>query len=629
METLLDEMRDGRRQVAQETVNLLLQSVDCLRDMLIAVREGAGVERQRVLHLQHHYERLLSGAAEAASESGSPSPVVASAGLTAPPPGGWHILFRPQPHMLQSGNDPVRMFRELETLGALAVRADTSRLPAFADLDPEECYLGWELTLLDNVSLEQLHDVFAWVEGDCELYITPLQGAAAGGQRQGAGEVGSPDENPRHPCEDVDSDAGQASSDRRSLVADHRSGGERRSSVDRRTGASTAETTSIRVSIDKIDALVNMVGELVITQAMLTQLGEHFTMSRLDKLRDGLDQLERNTRELQESVMRIRMVPISFAFHRFPRLVHDLSQQLGKKVELKMSGEQTELDKTVMEKIGDPLVHLVRNALDHGIEPPALRQAAGKPETGLLHLHAYHQGGNILIEVSDDGAGLQREKLLRKACAQGLLGEDESLPDEKLYDVIFQPGFSTAEAVSDVSGRGVGMDVVRRNIKELGGQVDVRSQEGHGTTFTIRLPLTLAILDGQLVRVGQEIYIIPLVSIVESLQIESALLNTMAGQAELYKFRNDYLPIVRLHDLFHLAVDRTELAGALLVVVEAGGHRVGLVVDELLGQQQIVIKSLESNFKRVAGVSGATILGDGTVALILDIAGLIDVSQHS
>ena len=293
-----------------------------------------------------------------------------------------------------------------------------------------------------------------------------------------------------------------------------------------------------------------------------------------------------------------------------------------------MSGEQTELDKTVIEKIGDPLVHLVRNALDHGIEPPAVRQAAGKPATGLIHLHAYHQGGNIVIEISDDGAGLNSAKLLHKARERGLIGADESPSEEKIYDVIFQPGFSTAETVSDVSGRGVGMDVVRRNIHELGGHIEVRSQEGQGTTFTIRLPLTLAILDGQLVRVGQEIYIIPLVSIIESLQIEPGLVSAVAGQVELYSLRSDYIPMIRFADVFGVTPDHTDLSHALLVVVEGAGQRVGLVVDELLGQQQVVIKSLETNFKRVEGLAGATILGDGTIALILDMAGLIALSHR-
>jgi len=296
---------------------------------------------------------------------------------------------------------------------------------------------------------------------------------------------------------------------------------------------------------------------------------------------------------------------------------------------LKISGEGTELDKTVMEKIGDPLVHLVRNSLDHGIEAPDVRAAKGKPETGVVHLNAYHQGGNIVIEISDDGGGLPADKILAKAQQRGLVAEGETLSREKILELIFEPGFSTAEEVSDVSGRGVGMDVVRRNIKDLGGTIEVRSEPDRGSTFVIRLPLTLAILDGQLLSVGAETFIMPLVSIVESLQLDAAMVSSVAGSAEMYRLREDYVPIVRLYELFDIKPDATRLQDSLLVVVEYDGHKIGLLVDELLGQQQVVIKSLETNFKRVEGLSGATILGDGTVALILDVGGLITMSDNS
>jgi two-component system chemotaxis sensor kinase CheA len=361
---------------------------------------------------------------------------------------------------------------------------------------------------------------------------------------------------------------------------------------------------------------------------MLDQIGESFDNDKIENLRSGLAQLERNTRELQESVMRIRMLPISFSFSRFPRLVHDLSTQLGKKVNLVLSGEQTELDKTVLEKISDPLVHLVRNALDHGIEMPAERVAQGKPETGTLRLHAFHQSGNIMIQIKDDGAGFNVDKIRSKAIEKRLIGADETLTDEQIYEFIFHPGFSTAIQVSDLSGRGVGMDVVRRNIRSLGGSIDVYSRNGQGTTFTIRLPLTLAILDGQLIRVGQQIYILSLLSIVESLRVNKKYVNELAGQAEVYKLRDEYIPILRLYDLFEIETDLTNLEQGLLVIVEGDGQKLGLFVDELLSQQQIVIKSLETNYKQIQGISGATILGNGEVALILDTSGLLH-SFHS
>ncbi len=385
--------------------------------------------------------------------------------------------------------------------------------------------------------------------------------------------------------------------------------------------------SSIRVDIAKVDSLINLVGELVITQSMLGQFDDDSTPTNFAKLREGLAQLERNTRELQESVMRIRMLPISFSFNRFPRLVRDLSSKLGKEVELRIIGEQTELDKTVLEKIGDPLVHLVRNSLDHGIETPDTRMTAGKPAYGTLTLAARHEGGNIVIEIVDDGAGINTDILLAKARERGIVGADETMSEEAIRDLIFHPGFSTAKEVSDVSGRGVGMDVVRRNIKELGGVIELESTVGVGTTIRIRLPLTLAILDGQLVRVGNQTYIVPLVSIIESLQATSDRVKSVAGSAELYRLRGEYIPIIRLYELFGVEAQSTVLEQGLLVVVEGEGRRACIFVDELLGQQQVVIKSLETNYRKVDGISGATILGDGTVAMIIDAGGVIGLAR--
>jgi two-component system chemotaxis sensor kinase CheA len=385
----------------------------------------------------------------------------------------------------------------------------------------------------------------------------------------------------------------------------------------------SGDSGSIRVATEKVDNIINLVGELLITQSMLSSFADGIDPNDLDRLRQGLSQLARNTRELQESVMQIRMLPISFAFNRFPRIVHDLSRKLAKKVELKLSGEGTELDKTVLEKITDPLVHLVRNALDHGLEIPERRIAAGKHETGTLELAAFHEGGNIIIEVRDDGAGLNKAKILQKARERALVAPDQELTDEQIDNLIFMPGFSTAEQISDVSGRGVGMDVVRRNINDLGGYVQISSKEGLGSTIRIRLPLTLAILDGQLVRVGKEIYVISLLAIVETIQVARERVNTLVGRTEVFRLRDEYLPVVKLCDQFGVEPDSRSAEDGLLVVLEADGKRVGVLVDDLLAQQQVVIKSLESNFKSVAGIAGATILGDGTVALIIDAPGLI------
>lgn len=391
--------------------------------------------------------------------------------------------------------------------------------------------------------------------------------------------------------------------------------------------APASETSSIRVSIEKVDQMINLVGELVITQAMLAQTASQFDPVVFEKLHSGMNQLERNTRDLQESVMSIRMMPISFVFSRYPRVVRDLASKLNKRVELKTVGENTELDKGLIEKIADPLTHLVRNSLDHGIEVPEKRTAAGKPAQGTITLRAFHQGGSIVIEVSDDGAGLNRGKILAKARERGLPVHD-GMTDQEVWLLIFEAGFSTADTVTDVSGRGVGMDVVKRNIQGMGGRIDIESAFGVGTRISIRLPLTLAILDGLSVAVGGQMFIVPLNYIIESLQPTAADIKTVSGHGRVVQVRGEYLPVIALHEIFNLHPNVTEVHEGILVILEAEGHKAALFVDDLVGQHQVVIKSLESNYRRVQGVSGATIMGDGKVALILDTAALVMTSQQ-
>jgi two-component system chemotaxis sensor kinase CheA len=381
----------------------------------------------------------------------------------------------------------------------------------------------------------------------------------------------------------------------------------------------TAET-SIRVSVDKIDGLINLVGELVITQAMLKQVSGLLDQAQCERLFAGLDLLERNTRDLQEAVIGVRMLPVDAVFRRFPRLVRDLSARLGKQVRLRTIGEGTELDKGLIERIADPLVHLVRNSIDHGLELPDARREAGKDETGTITLAASHQGGHIVIEVSDDGRGLNRERILAKAAERGL-AVPENPSDSQVWDLIFQPGFSTAEAVTDLSGRGVGMDVVRRNIQALGGEVQLESASGSGTRVVIRLPLTLAILDGMGVSVGEETLILPLGYVLEALQPQAEDVRTVAGDGRVLRVRGEYLPIVSLNDYYRYG--QSEAEDPLVVVVEADGQKLALEVDELIGQQQVVVKNIENNYRRIDGISGATILGDGRVALIVDVGGLV------
>ena len=618
METLLEKLRSDECTVTQGIVDCLLQAVDFLQNMLSRVKDGSGHDAERGGRLRAQLEEILeNGNRGRVTASSVPKKTEAAhAGHAAR---GWYIKFRPYRHLLTTGNDPLPMLRELSLLGDLDVSIDVSRLPRYQDLDPEACFLGWDLMLHGAIPRTQVAEIFEWVESDCDLEITPVDGNTSQANPGLSGEVVPI--QPGDPAPHASRFSAPATGPAPSAV-------EAYSVVERRKNPSAGDASSIRVNIEKIDALINIVGELVITQSMLSQIGEDLAASKIDKLRDGLIQLARNTRELQESVLGIRMLPISFSFNRFPRLVRDMSQQLCKKIDLTVSGEQTEIDKTVLEKLSDPLVHLVRNSLDHGIELPEVRKACGKDETGRVHLHAYHQGGTIVIEVADDGAGLNKAKILQAAHEQGIIGEHGALAEDGIHELIFQPGFSTADTITDISGRGVGMDVVRRNIKDLGGSIEIESEEGLGSTFTIRLPLTLAILDGQLVRIGRHIYSIPLVSIVESLQVAPKCVSRITGKGEIYKLRADYLPIIRLYEVFNVVPDSERIESGILVVVEDDGQRAGIYIDELLAQQQVVIKSLETNYTRVPGISGATILGDGTVALILDVPGVVELSRN-
>jgi two-component system chemotaxis sensor kinase CheA len=399
---------------------------------------------------------------------------------------------------------------------------------------------------------------------------------------------------------------------------------------ERKPAAATAPVgdTSIRVGIDKVDQLINLVGELVITQAMLAQSAQGVDPVVFERLHTGLAQLERNTRDLQETVMSIRMMPMSVVFSRFPRVIRDLSQKLGKQVELKTSGESTELDKGLIERITDPLTHLIRNSLDHGIEMPEDRKAKGKQPVGTITLSAYHQSGNIVIEVGDDGAGLNRDKILSKARERGLPVHD-NMTDGEVWMLIFEAGFSTADQITEVSGRGVGMDVVKRNITSMGGRVEISSMQGVGTRMTVRLPLTLAILDGMSVAAGKETYIIPLGYVIESLQAEKDMIKSVSGVERLIQVRDEYLPVIALHEIFRIPQAITKLNEGIMVIVEADGIKAALFIDALVGQHQVVIKSLEANYRKVAGVAGATIMGDGHVALILDVAALVHLARQN
>ena len=626
VETLLDLIRSDQFVMEPDHVDLFLRSVDCIRTMINQLESGETCDMEIADELKVAFELLLDGDQISGVSSDAD---VSNGGAQEENIGakGWQIYFKPELDILRTGNDPVRMFRELSELGELSTSAVTDEIPPISSIDPEACYMAWNLTLLGGATEEQVNEVFEWVVDDSELTITPLlSGEERGEDEPEAVKVkeSAATEMSKSALEPVKETVVEEPSELQISTAT----AAKKTMVNTPTVKKEAKTesASIRVGTDKIDDLINMVGELVITQSMLSELGKDFAIENMPKLMEGLEQLGMHTRELQENVMRIRMLPISFAFSRFPRLVHDMSKNLNKKVELVLLGETTELDKTVMERIGDPLVHLVRNSLDHGLELPEKRLELGKNETGKITLNAFHQGGNIIIQIIDDGAGLNKERILSKAIENGLVTGNEHLTDEQINDLIFLPGFSTAESVTDISGRGVGMDVVRRNIQELNGSVEVESTEGEGSIFTIRLPLTLAILDGQLINVGEQVYIFPLVSIVESIQSHDQMIHRVSGGCDVLRLRNEYIPIIRLWEVFNVKPEYETVEDGLLVIVEGDNIKVAVLVDDLLAQQQVVIKSIRENYRTVNGVSGATILGDGTVSLILDISGLIKLA---
>ncbi|MCK6264177.1 chemotaxis protein CheA [Vibrio sp. ZSDE26] len=635
IEAYLDLVRNDEKELTKKSIDVLLKGGDVIRNMLEGHESDEVVDEELKSSVNTLIENLLDDDQEGApapatvkySESTQSEQPQVSEEENNRTPLTWSIHFKPNKEMFFSGNDPLRIIRELmESNEQGSVNACLDSLPELAEIEEELSYLDWNITVDGNVPLSDIEEVFEWVEDECDLTIEPNYGSddATYNSPQPSDEV---DDTPSTATSEAldDSVVASKSVSNNSVNEKDKTSAENKTSAANKASKTDSSVSSIRVDIDKVDGLINLVGELVITQSMLNEIGNDFSIDKLGKLKEGLDQLLQNSRDLQENVLNIRMLPMSFAFSRFPRLVRDLCGRLEKQVDLQITGENTELDKTVLERIVDPLVHLVRNGIDHGIEVPEVRREKGKPEEGIISLNAYHQGGAIVIEIKDDGAGIDCDVLWKKAIEKGVLAPDsrrEEMTDKQVLNLIFAPGFSTADEVSDISGRGVGMDVVKRNIEELGGHIEVDSTLGTGSHFVINLPLTLAILDGQLVKVGNEVYIIPLLTIIESIQIDHDCIKHASGGVELYRLREENIPILRLQDELEMG-ESGQLNDRILCFVEAAGSRVGLVLDELLDQQQVVIKSLESNYSKVPGISGATILGDGSVSLILDIQGLI------
>ncbi len=608
LEALLDAMREGRVPPSRAAVDSLLRAVDVVVQMVAAAKAGETPPESLGADMMVELQRLADNntGADASSEDSSwglfddetLSQAEEQSSL-------WLIKFIAHETLFSSGNEPILILRELAGLGKTKVKVDTTRVPPLDELNPTACFLGWSIELETTKSEADIREVFEFVEDQCDLSIvklelanTPVRAEVASAQPANVAisSVVSVDKKPEP------ADAEKAPFMRRS--------------------SDNLAAATIRVDLDKVDRLVNMVGELVITEAMIKAQTKDLPTERFEGLLRGVDELSQHTRELQEAVMSVRMQPVKSIFARMPRIVRDLSAQLGKEINLETLGENTEVDKTVVEQLGDPLTHMIRNSVDHGVEKPEVRIAAGKPAQGTIILAAYHQGGRIIIEIRDDGAGINRAKVLAKAKEKGLFPADAVLSDDECDNLIFMAGFSTADVVSNVSGRGVGMDVVRRNIEGLDGRVSVKSEQGKGSVFTVSLPLTLAILDGMIVRVGIERYIVPITSIIETLRPKPDDVRHLEAHGDVINVRGEFVPLIYLHQVFNIKNAEQDPRKALVVLVESGKDKLGLVVDELIGQQQVVIKSLEDNTDPVLGVSGATILGDGHVSLILEISEL-------
>lgn len=591
LENLLDPMREGKIPLSEAVADLLLRSVDVLSGLLNSAKTG---EPEPV-----SFEPVLGELSACLGRLGLTGVSATQRLEDKTGVGTFEVKFVPGPELFLQGMSPVLLLRNLGELGTVsATELHLDAVPRLEELDPERCYLSWSVCLSTERTQAEIRDIFAFVEDTSQIEIVELGRE----WHEPPASVSTPESGP----------AVAAAAPARAASANP---GPARAKVG-------SKASTLRVATEKVDKLVDLVGELVIAQSMVAQALNEPSKDALARAMEALADMERNTRELQERVMAVRMVPVGTVFNRFPRLVRDLSARCGKDVQLEMTGQDIEIDKGIVEEIADPLTHLLRNALDHGIEASEERLRAGKSRAGTIRLAAYHQGGSVIVEVSDDGRGLNTARIREKGLALGLMREGEELSEEQIHALIFAPGFSTASAVTDVSGRGVGMDVVKRNVDALNGSLTVTSRAGAGTCVRIKLPLTLAIMDGLSLRIGQQIFVLPLLPIVESIRPSSQQLKSLLGRGEVVYVRDEAIPLVRLYQLLGVEPEETDPRRALVVIVETGTTKLGLLVDELLGQAQVVVKSLELNYRKVDAVMGATILGTGRIALILDVEGL-------
>ncbi|OYX34959.1 MAG: chemotaxis protein CheA [Caulobacterales bacterium 32-69-10] len=627
-ETTLDLMRSGRLSATGEAVRTLLRAADVLADLVTAAKTDASTDEARTAAIADELAGLntLHGGSQ---NAGADEPTEADAGddleidfqpvaFTAPSPAagaGWRITFKPRRELYAKANDAAILMRELARLGSMQVDMDTAALPGLEELDPEEAYLAWTVGLETDATEEAVREAFEFVDGDCELTVEPLQPAA--------GEPGAGD--------DIlgllqrlagETPPAAAAAPAPALPAVRTEASPTPEPAAERP-ASTPLQTTIRVDLERVDRLIDLVGELVINQAMLAQRVVEAGMARSSTVAVGLDELEQLTRGIQDSVMAIRAQPVKSVFQRMPRLVREIASMTGKQARLMTEGEGTEVDKTVIERLSDPITHMIRNAIDHGLESPADRIAVGKSPEGTVRLSAQHRSGRIVIEVADDGAGINRNRVRQIALNKGLIDPQAQLSDEEVDNLIFLPGFSTAATISDVSGRGVGMDVVKRSIQALGGRITITSRPGAGSTFSLSLPLTLAVLDGMVVGAAGQTLVAPLTAIIESLQPKAEDVKDL-GRGRVLAVRGAYVPLIEIGSALGYRTGTSDPTEGVVLLVESDvGGRAALLVDAIHGQRQVVIKSLESNYQRVDGVAAATILGDGRVALILDVDAVV------
>ncbi|MCB1446644.1 MAG: chemotaxis protein CheA [Rhizobiaceae bacterium] len=675
-ETTLDCVRSNRLDPGPDVMKIMLKSADVLADLTNAARDGGTIDPARTTGLVRDLEALangesIGGHAEPAAPKAAPAAPVAAAAPAKPAPTDdsgfqpipfsfddfgddaeapamvvptYEIDFKPRRDLYTKGNDAVLLLRDLRRVGDMSINCDLSELPALDALEPESAYLAWKIRLTTDKGEDAIRQVFEFVEWDCELEIRRIEDEEADEQASGEELPMQPvpfdlallDEEPadsgadRHPT-DAEAAGGQAQQRAPAAQPGDKPAprAEKKDAPAAKQGdAAGGATPTIRVDLDRVDRLINLVGELVINQAMLAQSVIENDQSGTQSINMGLEELQQLTREIQDSVMAIRAQPVKPVFQRMSRIVREVADMVGKSVRLITEGENTEVDKTVIDKLAEPLTHMIRNSVDHGIESPEKRTALGKPAEGTVRLTAKHRSGRIVIELADDGSGINRERVRQKAIDNDLIPVDANLSDEEIDNLIFAPGFSTADKITDVSGRGVGMDVVKRSIQALGGRISIHSRPGHGSTFTMSLPLTLAVLDGMVVTVAGQTLVVPLTAIVETLQPEASAIHSFGAHQKLIAIRNSFCPLVDVgHILKYRAQPANPVEGVALLVESEGGGQRALMVDAIQGQRQVVIKSLEANYTHVPGIAAATILGDGRVALILDVDAVVAASR--